>query len=317
MNDKDKYRNLCKDETTIPIFSKDWWLDAVAGEGNWDVILVEKGDEIVASLPYVKRKKMFLEYITMPQLTQTAGIWIKYPKDQKYTRKLSYEKEIFNEVINNIPKVDYFSQNFHYSITNWLPFYWRGYSQTTKYTYVIEGLSNLDEVFKNFSQAKKKDIKKAEKIVRVFFDLSAEEFYKNHTLTLSKQNLRISYSYDLFKRIYDTVYANDAGKTIYAIDEEGNLHSALLVIWDENSAYDLISTIDPDYRNSGSASLLVKNIISYIANKTEKFDFEGSMIENVEQSFRNFGAVQKPYFNISKTNSKLLKIRNSIKEVMK
>jgi len=33
--------------------------------------------------------------------------------------------------------------------------------------------------------------------------------------------------------------------------------------------------------------------------------------------FRSFGAIQKPYFYISKTNSKLLKVRNSIKDILK
>ncbi|MDI2587658.1 hypothetical protein OR571_11170 [Psychrobacillus sp. NEAU-3TGS] len=87
MNNREKYRELCKKEKNIPIFSKDWWLDAVAGEGKWDVILVEKGDEIVASLPYVIKKKFSFNYITMPMLTQTAGIWIKYPEGQKYVKK--------------------------------------------------------------------------------------------------------------------------------------------------------------------------------------------------------------------------------------
>lgn len=40
-----------------------------------------------------------------------------------------------NYFIDNLPKFDYFNMNFHYSITNWLPFYWRGFKQTTRYTY--------------------------------------------------------------------------------------------------------------------------------------------------------------------------------------
>ena len=42
MNSKERYRILCDHERSIPIFSRDWWLDAVSNEA-WDVSLVEKG----------------------------------------------------------------------------------------------------------------------------------------------------------------------------------------------------------------------------------------------------------------------------------
>jgi hypothetical protein len=317
MTNKEKYIKFCSKEKKIPIFSKDWWLDSVCGENNWDVILIEKGEEILASFPYFKAKKVIFNIIAMPTLTQTMGMYIKYPENQKYEKKLSYEKDIMSQIIELLPKVDKFSQNFHYSYSNWLPFYWKGYNQTTRYTYVIEDLTDLEKVFANFNHAKRKNIKKSEKILTIKFDLSATDFYNNHKMTLAKQKSKISYSFELFKSIFQNGYKNNSTKTIYAVDENNNIHGALFVIWDDNSAYDLISTIDPDFRNSGSASLLIKEAITYVSTKTNKFDFEGSMIENVEQSFRQFGAIQKPYFRITKTNSKLLKIRSLLKEVIK
>ena len=165
---------------------------------------------------------------------------------------------------------------------------------------MIEGLDDLDSVFDNFDHAKRKNIKRAEKTVTVKYDLPAKEFYENHKMTLAKQGQKISYSYDLFSRIYCAAYANNSGKTIYCTDGQDNIHAGLFVIWDDCSAYDLISTIDPAFRNSGAASLLIREVIKYVSSMTGKFDFEGSMIEPVERSFRSFGARQKPYFLISK-----------------
>jgi len=307
MSKRERYREFCKKEKNIPIFSKDWFLDSVCGVDNWDVAMVEKGGEIIATMPYFQKKKAIFNIITMPKHTQNMGVYLKYPQGQKYEKRLSYEKEQMSSLITQLPKVDYFDQNFHYSITNWLPFYWRGYTQTTNYTYVIEELSDLESVFNNFNHAKRKNIKKAEKFLDIKFDLSAEEFYKNHKETLLKQNSKIAYDFEHFKKIYTSAYKHNAGRTIYAVDNENNLHAALFIIWDKNSAYDLISTIDPDFRNSGAASLLIKEAIIFISTKSKKFDFEGSMIENVEKSFRQFGAKQKPYFNIKKIDSKILK----------
>src|SRR5690554_1433257 len=152
MISKGKYRNLCEVEHSIPIFSKDWWMDAVCGKENWDVLLVEKNNEIIAALPYYLRKKYIYSYISQPKLTQTNGLWIKYPNNQKYSTKLAYEKKVMGEIINQLESlgVDYYSQHFHHSITNWLPFYWSGYQQTTRYTYVIEQTDNIDLVFNGF-----------------------------------------------------------------------------------------------------------------------------------------------------------------------
>jgi hypothetical protein len=308
MTNKQKYREFCKIEKNIPIFSKDWWLDSVCGEDNWDVALVEKGSKIIASMPFFETRKFFLKMILMPKLTKTMGPYIIYPERQRYQEKLSYEKDIMNKLIDQLPDVDFFFQHFHYSITNWLPYYWRGFKQTTRYTYVIEDLSNLNDVFSNFSYSKRKNIKRAEDLLTVKFDLPAKNFYEHHKMTLAKQNKFINYSYSLFKRIYDSGYMHNSARTIYAEDGQGNIHSALFIIWDDNSAYDLISTIDPDFRNSGSASLLIREAIKMVSTVTKKFDFEGSMEESVENSFRQFGAVQKPYFRIIKFKNKFIKL---------
>jgi len=314
-SNKDRYIDFCKNEENISIFSQYWWLDSVCGKDNWDVALVENQNNIIASMPYYYIKKGNFLSIDMPPFTQVMGPYIKYPQSQKYNKKLSFEKKVMNVLISKLPKFDEFHQRFDFNITNWLPFYWNGYKQTTRYSYVIENFANINDHINAFSSAKKKNIKKAEKILEVKFDLSAKEFYDNHKMTLAKQGLEISYSLDLFKNIYMNGYKNDSVKTIYAVDKENNIHAALFIIWDNNTVYDLISTIDPTFRNSGSGSLLIKEAIKFASTKTNKFDFEGSMIENVENSFRQFGAIQQQYFEIRKVNPSFNKTKNILKEL--
>ncbi|EGQ9631793.1 GNAT family N-acetyltransferase [Vibrio cholerae] len=315
MTNKEKYRRLCEQESTIPIFSQAWWLDAVAGD-NWDVCIVEKGDKIQATMPYVVQKKFGLTLLIQPKLTQTLGPWLR-SSTAKYSKQLSQQKDLMEALIDQLPKYHYFSQNWHYSNTNWLPFYWKGFEQTTRYTYVIEKTSDLERVFSDFEHSKRKNMKKSESIIKVVFDISAEEFYENHKMTLKKQGLEISYSFKLFKRIYDEGYKRNQAKTIAAFDHDGNLHAALFVIWDGISAYDLISTIDPDYRTYGAASVLIRDIIRYTSQFVNKFDFEGSMIEPVERSFRQFGAKQIPYFALTHRPSCWLNTVLHLKKALK
>ncbi len=294
-----------------PVFVQPWWLDAVA-PGQWDEVVIERGGNLFARMPYVLKKRRGLTFITVPPLTQVLGPWLR-PYPGKEANRLSEEKQLMTELIDKLPHFDYFDQKFHYSVTNWLPFYWRGFSQTTRYTYVLEDLSDLDAIFDNFSKAKRKNIRKASQIVTIKYDLSARDFYNNHVLTLAKQKQRILYSFDLFDRIYRASYERQAGKILYCVDDNNNIHSAIFIVWNNYSAYYLISTIDPDFRNSGSATLLIWEALKYLADKTSRFDFEGSMIEGVENSFRSFGAKQIPYFQVSKVNSLPLKMYRDIR----
>ena len=289
------------------VFCRSWWLEAVCPQG-FEILVLRKGGGIVAGMPLVTLRKWGYTFVCMPQLTQTLGPLLAPSNRQTYEGRLSYEMDLLESLVEAIPDFGYFSVRFHSGLTNWLPFYWAGYKQTTLYSYVLTDLTDLDQVFSGFAHMKRKNIKKAEKLVEVREDLSAEDFYANHAMTLHKQELSISYSYELFKSIYDAAHRNHAGKTWYAVDDQQNIHAAIFVVFDRKSAYYLISSIDPDYRNSGAATLLLRDAIVHVSQHTKRFDFEGSMIRGVECSFRRFGAAQTPYFQLTKANSLLLKM---------
>jgi hypothetical protein len=299
---KELYRNLCNKEISIPIFSRDWWMDAVCGEENWDVILVEKGGQVVAALPYYFRKKNKGIIIDQPPLTQKNGIWIRYPENQKLATKYSFERQIIRQVIDQLEELELISynQNFDYSFQNWLPFYWNRFDQYSRYTYVLENLEDFEGKYSNLSHEAKKNIKKAEKLVTIKNDLCIEEFYKLNEMTYKRQSMCMPYSLDLLIKIDKACIEHNCRRIFFAEDEKGRKHAALYIVWDENSAYYIMSGADPELRNSEATSLLMWEAIKFSSMVTKKVDFEGSMIESVERFFSRFGAEQKQYFNISK-----------------
>ena len=66
MNAKDLYRELWTKEPSIPIFSRGWWLDATAGEENWDVALVRHGNQVMAAMPYMLRRRYGMKVLSQP-----------------------------------------------------------------------------------------------------------------------------------------------------------------------------------------------------------------------------------------------------------
>lgn len=317
MCNKEKYRQFCEQESTIPIFSQAWWLDSVAGD-SWNVCVIEKGNEIIASMPYVIQKKFGLTLLTQPKLTQCLGPWLK-PSLAKYSKQLSQQKDLMEALIDQLPAYHYFSQNWHHSKINWLPFYWRGFEQTTKYTYVINDLNFTDDVFSLFSSSYKNKIRKAEKIVNVKRGLNASSFYLINKKTFTRQGIDVPYSEEFFLKQDMACCKRNSREIFFAIDEGGNIHSALYLIWDNMSSYVHLVGEDPEYRNSGAGILLIFEAIKFTKEvlKLREFDFEGSMIERVERVRRDCGGKQTAYHHISHRPSRFLNTVIALKKLIR
>jgi hypothetical protein len=315
-NNKSSYRVLCDENKNIPLFMQAWWMDAVCGDEKWDVLIFEKDKKIIAVWVYHFRTKFGVKVIIQPQLTQHCGIWIDYPVSYSRNQRLAYEKEVMSNLIEqmNLINTSYFDQNFHHSFTNWLPFFWKGYQQTTRYTYQLQDLSEPENCFYDFTYSKKKQINKAKKTIKINFELSGFDFYDYLYANLSAVGQKVSYSKTLFMSLYEASKKRNQSCIVSAFDEQDNFHASLFIVWDQNSCYNLISTITPEFRSSGASSLVVWEAIKKVSAKTKIFDFEGSMDKGIENSFQQFGTVQVPYFNIHKYNSLLIKILCSLKK---
>jgi len=284
------------------IFQQPWWLEATSPR-QWGVVEIEKSSSIVARLPYVIKRKQGLKLLTMPKLTQTLGPWLA-PSTAKYSKQLAQQKDLINSLIEKLPPFDYFSQNFHYSIQNWLPFYWKGFSQTTRYTYTLNNLTDLDSLWADFQENIRREIRKAKKKIVVRSDLSLQKFIYLNELTFKRQGIDLPYTKELVHRIDKACIDHQSRKIFFAEDSQGVIQAAIYIIWDQKSAYYLMGGSDPDLRNSGANSLLMWEAIKFASTVTQSFDFEGSMIEPVERFFRAFGAKQVPYFQVSKMSKR-------------
>ncbi|XOF34040.1 MAG: GNAT family N-acetyltransferase [Candidatus Electrothrix sp. YB6] len=317
MSQKDKYRELCQTESTIPIFSRDWWLDAVCGGSeHWDAAIVEKNGNILASNPYFIRKKLRKTLLKMPPLTQSLGPWLK-GSEGKYAKVLAAQKDHMQALIDQLPDFDLFSQNWHYQYTNWLPFYWRGFSQKTNYTYVLPELSDEKKLWAELRENIRREIRKAESRfkLKVRDDLLLTDFLRLNRMTFERQGKEVPYSESFIRRIDEACMNRACRKIWIAEDADKRHHAGIYIIWDENSAYYLMGGGDPELRNSGATSLCMWTAICHAATVTKKFDFEGSMIEPIERYFRSFGALQMPYFSISKIPSRILRVRRLLLEL--
>jgi hypothetical protein len=297
LTNKDKYHSFCRTEATIPVFSRDWWLDAVCG-AKWDVLLYEEKGRIRAAMPlYLPLPGI----ISMPPYTQTMGVWFAGESgDTKYTTALGQRQEICKVFVEELGKYRAFLQNFHYEVTDWLPFYWAGYCQTTRYTYVLHDIRQTERLRENMSVHLRRKITKAmQHRLVVKQDIPIEDFLRIHSLTFERQG-RKPVQAGRLKHLINVCRGRNQGNLWGGYDESGRLHAVAFIVHQESSAYYLAGGADPALRDSGAQALILWEAIQSVSVYTNRFDFEGSMIPGVERFFREFGAVQTPYFTITR-----------------
>ncbi len=302
MTNKERYRIYCEKEKSVPLFSQYWWMDVVSKGKEWDVFILGENNDIIATMPYFIDEREKGKLITKAKLTQNNGIWIKYPNNQKISSKLDYEEKIINNVcdfIETLPIYKY-EQQYHYSFSNWLPFFWRKYEEITRYTYVIEDTSNLEVVRKNYSSNLRKNIKKASKILKILEREDIDTFYKINSMSFERQKMKTPYSFEFFSNLYNECKKRNCCKLLFAIDSNEQIHSVAMIVWDEESVYYLLNGTNPDLKNSQANSLLIDRSIEIAHNLRKKFDFEGSVIKGIEHIYRQYGGIPKPYFRIYK-----------------
>ncbi len=318
INDKEKYIFFCQTEPSIPIFMQPWWLDVVCDKGKWSVCLLEKNNEIVAASTYFVRQKAGLSYVVQPPLTPYSGIWWKTIAFNKKHKQYHYIKDVLNQWITQFPKVTFFQQQYHYNLTDWQPFYWAGFQQTTRYTYVLDLLQGAEQLYSHFHDNTKRKIRKAIEnnleILRFESETDTsifDTFYHMNTLTFQKQGLKNPINPVLFKRL-DAVLKEKQQRTIYlAKDTEGRCYAALYLVYDSKTAYYLAGGVDTSILNNNALFLLLWKAIQDAAQRVPIFDFEGSMLPQVEPIFRSFGATQMPYFRIFKAKNRFWTLANA------
>lgn len=314
MTNKEEYRLICEQQgANIPIYSQYWWMEAVCVGKEWDVVIAKDANgKVMATMPYLHGKKALGKYILMPPLTQTNGICYNYPELRSEHDRLSFEKQAANLVIAEIEKLgaSLFIQNFAPQFTNWLPFRWAGYKQSTRYTYRISDISNPDAVFAQFSSAKQRQIRKAEKNNLRFEanSLNPEEFYSYHESLILKRKEKEEIDKTVFLSLAKAAITRNQGAILSIRGAENELQAALFLVWDETTAYYLVPANDRHFSTTGASTLLVWEAIKYSQSKSKSFDFEGSMEEGIENSYNQFGTAQTPYFQITKASTLLARL---------
>lgn len=309
MSGREEYKKLLWSDA--PLFHQPFWLDAVA-PNQWNAAIIKRNGIMNAYYLYALRKSIFGTHCYMPELTQFLGP-AYYPHGSNKRERLNHETMMLEELCSLLPPGGEFSSRWKTGYFNWLPFYWAGYKQRVRYTYVLEDISKPETLMADFSEKIVREIRKAEKLLVVTETHDVQQF--NQLLTANFKNKRadVKLNFEILNRTFLSCKENQCGKIWCATDDHKRWAAAIFVAWDKGTAYYIIGGKDDAFGNSGAMSLLFHHALHELKDKVRSFDFEGSMIKGVEKYFRSFGASQRMFFEISTIRSPLLKLKSIIR----
>lgn len=279
------------------VFEQPWWLDIVA-PGKWGEVFVKEGSEVVGRMPYVLEKGR----IVMPPYTQTLGPWIKpeYRSFQAGNAQLSRQKEIISALIDQLPAHKSFKMTFDSANEYILPYRWLGFRYTPQFSYRLCDLSDLDSVYSLFHKTAKKNIRRASGRTHVVVETDPNNVIGQMKKTFSNQKRGLPGGEKNIERIINGAIEHGNGKILTAFDDDGNVHASDFLLFDERICYDVMGGSDPEFRNSGAASLVFWEAIKSASQTSKAFDFEGSNIEGIENIFRQFGGERVINYAVTK-----------------
>lgn len=282
------------------IFQQPWWLDAVA-PGQWQALSVRRGGRLVAWMPVVHQRRFGLRILGQPPLTQTLGPWLA-PGTGRLAEQLGRQKDLLEDLVAQLPPHELFWQQLPPSFGYALPFFWKRFDLSVRYTYRLPELGDAAALWAGLRDNIRTDVRKARRQVAVVPGDGLEAVLSVLERTWKRQGRRMPVPPSLIERLDDACAQRGCRRILLAQDAAGRTHAFAYLVWDADSAYYLLGGGDPALRASGAASLLLWEAIQFAAGVTRSFDFEGSMVEAIERFFRAFGAHPTPYLRILHTN---------------
>jgi hypothetical protein len=315
------------------VFHNTWYLQAWSAQPQVHVLLDSAG-KIKAGICISERRFMGTDAVRRPMWTACNGPLIRASAAKTANDRASEEKslmmELMAQVSSQIPLgiYDFFLPPEY---ADMMPFIWSGYDICTYYTYQIP--PSPPEVWQSaMRQGHRRDLQKAWKVIAeeggsVEESTSLDECYQLFRDTVEMKNINLSFNFSSLNRWWQILRAHRSGKIFVAREKDGRPVCATIMISDNRSVFYLASGIRKDARH-GPLSLWSRALIDRMIRDAHSrgliFDFEGSVLQGVEQFFRGWGGRRIVRYRVLKIPSLLAymlwtahRFRLSMKKVMK
>lgn len=215
----------------------------------------------------------------------------------KPTSRVSRERKAVAALIPALRATPGFDYYFSPGFVDWLPFYWQGYAQATRYSYRIA--ASMAGVWREQADSRlRNDLQRAARAgLRFESEASLAELIALAQRTYRRRGAAPPFRETRLRAALRALVDHGLGSTACVRSNDGAVAAVALTLQDQRAAF-LTITGYADETPAGATSLLLAGLIDRALAAGIDFDFEGSMIQPIEAYYRGFGGLLTPYFRI-------------------
>lgn len=300
--DRKRYEEFVSENPqTTSLYYMPWWLDAMVGKEGWKPYTISSS----ATWAVIPVFQPVGNLVITPPYSQSGGIVYhsslsgRYRNDHKVFVK---RRQLLESFLESHSDKRFFRLPFSSDFSDWLPFYWRGYSSSVRYTYQLS-LCEERELLRRESSHIRQKVVTAEKNGWVYSEeIASQEFFKHLKDLYKRRNISLLLLPSLERGVTESL-ALQQGFIAGITSADGVLLASAFVALSCETAYLIATAAHPEVKDSSpTAYLLHRVLLSLYERGVLLFDFEGSMIKGVEFLFRSFSSTQIPFIEVSKGN---------------
>lgn len=296
-NTENEFYNLAKSHGSV--FSSREWLQ-LFDEAIEPCGIFNKKDNMIGGFILYRMKRFGFTFYMNPPYTPVVGPFLKIESQKPLS--------IMNAWKDALTAMSEFLETLPYSIIilylakearDMQPFFWKDYKVIPQYTYLIELDQSIEVIHSNLSTNHKRNIKAAEKKQLEVNQITDLAIIKDLVMK-SYEKQKIKVHNDMLDKILFQ-FANEHNSFAFAAFKNGSPVSASFFVHDKTTCYDLLNGNDHENKDAGAGVVTLWEAIKHAKQiGLKSFDFEGSMIPNIEQFYRGFGGRLTSFYSLNK-----------------
>jgi hypothetical protein len=276
------------------VFSSESWASAYDSKLRRFVIL-DDSEKVIGGFVAYEGGLRSVKTLVTPPFASHCGLFISSENSSTF-KKNSFQKKVMGAIAEFLSNstYSYYKLDFPEGFSDMQPFVWKKMNVNVKYSYVLDCSLSEEKLRSNLDPKLRNMLNKFEKESGVISnERKAEEAYQIIISTLGAKNVK--WKDEILKRLLQ----NSSLNYTCVISGENVLSIALTADAGEKCYYVFGGTRRQENNNSLGPAALFNSILLAKKNDRRTFDFEGSMIPEIEKYFRQFGGELVAQYSIN------------------
>lgn len=285
------------------IFHYSWWLQTTSIDFTILAIRNERG-AIVAGMPIPFERRAGLKLFRSSSLTPYLGPVFDVSNIESTCDRRHFMRTKGELLARNIKSYDSVRYVVGASAPDLQGFLWAGFRVNLAYTFRFPSSHTLDQITSGMTPTHLQKLTKALRLkLSVVRDDGLEDLVQLNRKTFEKRGLKPVCSEDFLRRLWNAAYSQERAHLYVARTQDDKPVAALLTVHDNRTTYQIVSGVNPDFRDIPGAYLILWNAVQDTLLAGRDYEFERSSLRGVECFYRRWGAMAVPIWRLEKAGS--------------